>query len=98
MRSLLFLFSLIPTVILAADTTSVHEYHLNNGLKVIVKEDHRSAVVFSSVWYKVGSSYEPRGITGISHALEHMMFRGTSNMVQTNLLKLSTPMAGHKMP
>ncbi len=50
---------------------------LANGLKVLVKEDHRSPVVVSQVWYKVGSSYEPGGITGISHMLEHMMFKGT---------------------
>jgi len=55
----------------------VHEYQLPNGLKLIVKEDHRAPVVISQVWYKVGSSYEHNGITGISHALEHMMFRGT---------------------
>lgn len=56
---------------------SVHEYHLKNGLTVLVKEDHRAPVVISEIWYKVGSSDEPNGITGISHALEHMMFRGT---------------------
>lgn len=53
------------------------EHVLANGLKVLVKEDHRSPVVVSQVWYKVGSSYEPGGITGISHMLEHMMFKGT---------------------
>jgi len=55
----------------------VAEHTLSNGLKVLVKEDHRSPVVVSQVWYKVGSSYEPGGITGISHMLEHMMFKGT---------------------
>lgn len=55
----------------------VAEKVLANGLKVVVKEDHRSPVVVSQVWYKVGSSYEPGGITGISHMLEHMMFKGT---------------------
>jgi zinc protease len=55
----------------------VHEYSLKNGLKLLVKEDHRAPVVVSQVWYKVGSSYEHDGITGISHALEHMMFKGT---------------------
>jgi zinc protease len=55
----------------------VHEYSLDNGLKIYVKEDHRAPVVASMVWYKVGSSYEYDGITGISHALEHMMFKGT---------------------
>jgi len=57
--------------------TPVAEKILANGLKVLVKEDHRSPVVVSQVWYKVGSSYEPGGITGISHMLEHMMFKGT---------------------
>ena len=57
--------------------TKVSEHVLGNGLKVLVKEDHRSPVVVSQVWYKVGSSYEPGGITGISHMLEHMMFKGT---------------------
>ena len=55
----------------------VHEFTLDNGLKLLVKEDHRAPVVVSQVWYKVGSSYEPEGMTGISHALEHMMFKGT---------------------
>ncbi len=55
----------------------VYEYQLDNGLKVLVKEDHRAPVVVSQVWYKVGSSYEHDGITGVSHALEHMMFKGT---------------------
>jgi len=58
-----------------ADT---HEFMLRNGMKVIVKEDHRAPVVVQQVWYKVGSSYEHGGITGISHVLEHMMFKGTS--------------------
>ncbi|MCC9000697.1 MAG: insulinase family protein [Candidatus Contendobacter sp.] len=57
--------------------TPVHEFTLNNGLKVLVREDHRAPVVVSQVWYKVGSSYEPSGLTGISHLLEHMMFKGT---------------------
>ncbi len=56
---------------------SVHEYRLANGMKVLVKEDHRAPVVVSQVWYKVGSSYEHDGITGVSHTLEHMMFKGT---------------------
>lgn len=56
---------------------AVSEHQLGNGLKVLVKQDHRSPIVVSQVWYKVGSSYEPDGITGISHMLEHMMFKGT---------------------
>lgn len=55
----------------------VQETVLDNGLKVIVKEDHRAPIVTSQVWYKVGSSYEYGGLTGVSHVLEHMMFKGT---------------------
>lgn len=64
---------LIPSY--AASPT--HEYTLKNGLRVLVKENHRAPIVISQIWYKVGSAYEPAGITGISHALEHMMFKGT---------------------
>jgi len=56
----------------------VKSYMLDNGMKILVKEDHRSPVVVSQVWYKVGGSYEHQGITGVSHALEHMMFKGTT--------------------
>jgi len=57
--------------------SSIKEKTLENGLKIIVKPDHRAPVVISQVWYKVGSSYETGGITGVSHVLEHMMFKGT---------------------
>lgn len=53
------------------------EYHFDNGMKLIVKENHNAPVVVSQIWYKVGSSYEHSGITGVAHALEHMMFKGT---------------------
>ena len=55
----------------------VHEYNLENGLKLLVKEDRRAPVAVSQIWYRIGSSYEHDGITGISHVLEHMMFQGT---------------------
>ncbi|MBI3187431.1 MAG: insulinase family protein [Gammaproteobacteria bacterium] len=54
----------------------VYSYQLANGMDVLVKPDHRSPVVVSQVWYKVGGSYEQR-VTGVSHVLEHMMFKGT---------------------
>jgi zinc protease len=56
---------------------NTHERTLGNGLKVVVREDHRSPVVVAQVWYRVGGSYEPEGLTGISHVLEHMLFKGT---------------------
>ncbi len=70
-----FLFFSFPSAY--AGGSSPHEFMLDNGLKLIVKEDSRAPVVVSQVWYKVGSSYEYNGITGVSHVLEHMMFKGT---------------------
>ncbi len=67
---------LLPAIAVA----TVSEFQLDNGLKLFVKPDHRAPVVVSQVWYKVGSSYEWSGITGISHILEHMMFKGTKNL------------------
>jgi zinc protease len=73
---LLAICLLSPTV--AASTAEpTHEFLLGNGLKLIVQEDHRAPVAVVQIWYKVGSSYEYDGITGVSHALEHMMFKGT---------------------
>ncbi|OGW40275.1 MAG: peptidase M16 [Nitrospirae bacterium GWD2_57_9] len=60
-----------------AQTMNVTEKMLSNGLKVLMKEDHRSPVVTFQVWYKVGSRNEKLGKTGMSHVLEHMMFKGT---------------------
>ncbi len=57
---------------------SVYEHKLKNGMKVLVNEDHRAPVVVSQVWYKVGASYEANGRTGLSHVLEHMMFKGSN--------------------
>lgn len=65
----------VPAVF--AQTLNVTEKVLPNGLKVLLKEDHKSPVVTFQVWYKVGSRNEKLGTTGISHLLEHMMFKGT---------------------
>jgi len=87
--STLRLFAAVTALLLLAACTApaprplqtaegtVHTHTLENGLRVVVKEDHRAPVVVSQIWYKVGSSYEHGGITGISHLLEHMMFKGT---------------------
>ena len=53
------------------------ETMLDNGMKVIVKEDRRAPSVVHMVWYKAGSMDEPEGVSGIAHMLEHMMFKGT---------------------
>jgi len=77
-----FFAALLLTVPLAAAGASpkVFERELDNGLKVLVKPDHRAPILTSQVWYKVGSSYEYGGLTGVSHVLEHMMFKGTEKL------------------
>jgi zinc protease len=55
----------------------VHEHRLDNGLRILVKEDHRAPVVVAMVWYNAGSMDEVTGTTGVAHVLEHMMFKGT---------------------
>jgi len=60
----------------AADT--VVAATLDNGLRVLLLEDHRSPIVTVQMWYRVGSRNELRGATGIAHFLEHLMFRGTA--------------------
>ncbi len=77
MKQVLILAAALAAAQPAAAVTDVHEFRLANGMKVIVKQDKRAPVVVSQVWYKVGSSYEHGGITGVSHTLEHMMFKGT---------------------
>ena len=76
------LFGLLwhPLTASAVSPPLVHSFTLDNGLKVIVHEDHRAAVVHSQLWYRVGSSYEPPGQSGLSHALEHMLFKGSSKL------------------
>ena len=60
-----------------AQDMRVTEKVLPNGLKVLLKEEHKAPVVTFQVWYKVGSRNEKLGTTGMSHLLEHMMFKGT---------------------
>ncbi|OGW38185.1 MAG: peptidase M16 [Nitrospirae bacterium GWC2_56_14] len=74
------LISLLSVSIAAmsfAQDLKVTEKVLPNGLKVLLKEEHKAPVVTFQVWYKVGSRNEKLGRTGVSHVLEHMMFKGT---------------------
>lgn len=61
-------------------TANTHEFLLSNGMKVIVKEDHRAPTVAHMVWYRAGSIDEVNGKTGVAHVLEHMMFKGTKKL------------------
>jgi zinc protease len=56
------------------------KYQLDNGLEVILHRNNNLPIVAVNIWYKVGSSYEKRGKTGLAHLFEHMMFQGSQNV------------------
>jgi zinc protease len=77
---LLFFGLLFTPPSVAGLQDQVFETVLPNGLKVILLENHKAPLVTFQVWYRVGSRNEPWGKTGISHVLEHMMFKGTQKI------------------
>lgn len=80
MRNFLFGVALLATGLQTAVGAEVFEKTLANGLKVIVREDHRAPVLVQQIWYKAGSMDELTGKTGVAHVLEHLMFKGTKSV------------------
>jgi len=71
-------------------STAVQEFTLDNGLKILFIEDHKIPLATFQIWYRVGSIDEPAGKSGMSHLLEHMMFKGTphyGSKVFSNLIQ-----------
>src|SRR5574337_166409 len=71
---------LAPGFVDAQVAARVKESALENGLKILLLEEHKAPVVTIHVWYRVGARNEQPGTTGLSHLLEHMMFKGTSKL------------------
>ena len=86
LRTTLGLFSLCAVLLLpagawaAADADNTFETTLANGMRVVVREDHRAPTAVQMVWYRVGSIDERDGVTGVAHVTEHMMFKGTPSV------------------
>jgi predicted Zn-dependent peptidase len=71
----------VPIPTLVKEVSIPHTtFRLNNGLTVIVHEDHKAPVASVAVWYNVGSKDEPKSKTGFAHLFEHLMFNGTENL------------------
>ena len=71
----------LPTsAALARDNEDVTHFTLNNGMEVVVVEDHRAPSVQQMVWYRAGSADEPKGSSGVAHFLEHLLFKATDKM------------------
>ncbi len=93
-----FLFLLFTQLAWAADKNpaDTHEFLLNNGLKLIVREDHRAPTVAHMVWYRAGSMDETNGRTGVAHVLEHMMFKGTDKVKAGEFSRLVAAVGGRE--
>ncbi|MDR9499410.1 MAG: pitrilysin family protein [Hydrogenovibrio sp.] len=74
----------------------ISTYELDNGMQVVVKPDHRSPVAVQQVWYKVGSNFEHSGRTGLSHMLEHMMFKGTESLAPGEFSDIVSKLGGQE--
>jgi zinc protease len=71
-------------------------FTLQNGLQVIVIQDHRTPVVTQMVWYKVGSADETPGKSGLAHFLEHLMFKGTAKHPEGEFSKTVLKVGGNE--
>lgn len=80
MKRILFLVLMLLVPRLASAEPPVTYFQLDNGMDVVVIEDHRVPVVTHMVWYRVGAADEPRGVSGVAHFLEHLMFKGTDEI------------------
>lgn len=87
------LFGVLMSPALWAQAEAV-QFRLDNGLRVVVQPDDRAPVVVTQLWYQVGSADEPPGLTGISHVLEHMMFKGTPTVPAGEFSRVVSHMGG----
>ena len=79
MRLIAAAFALAASAI-AAKAEEVTSFTLDNGMEVVVIEDHRAPVVVHMVWYRIGSADEPVGASGVAHYLEHLLFKATDKL------------------
>ncbi|SMX42209.1 M16 family metallopeptidase [Octadecabacter ascidiaceicola] len=77
MRLLAAALAVFATTTLAEEVTT---YQLDNGMDVVVIEDHRAPVVVHMLWYRAGSADEPVGSSGVAHYLEHLLFKATESV------------------
>lgn len=94
LRFIAFCLTILLTNSVNAQTANVSDFTLDNGMKIVVIEDHRTPVVTHMVWYRVGSSDEPLGKSGIAHFLEHLMFVGTDDIPEGEFSRIIENLGG----
>ena len=80
--------AMLPTAMLAETSGKVTDFMLDNGMQVVVVEDHRAPVVQHMLWYRAGSADEPKGSSGVAHFLEHLLFKATDKLEAGELSKV----------
>ncbi len=93
MAPLLMLASVQDTLS-AQPASRVAEFTLSNGMRGVVIPDNRAPVVTHMVWYRVGAADEPRGVSGIAHFLEHLMFKATEKIAAGEFSKIVSRLGG----
>lgn len=93
MALLMMLASTLQTVPAQAQPRA-SEFMLSNGMQVVVIPDHRAPVVTHMIWYKVGAADEPKGVSGIAHFLEHLMFKSTDKIAIGEFSKIISRLGG----
>jgi len=88
------MLSMTSHAVLAQSGPRADEFVLPNGMEVIVIPDHRSPVVTHMVWYRVGAADEPKGVSGIAHFLEHLMFKSTDKIPNGEFSKIVSRLGG----
>jgi zinc protease len=74
------MWGVLLALLVGGAQAAVTDVTLENGMRVLVHEDHRAPVMVSQVWYRAGAMDEFNGTTGVAHVLEHMMFKGTQSV------------------
>ncbi len=82
LRLMTMVLALLPVL---AQAQVVTDAVLDNGMEVVVIEDHRAPAVYHSVWYRTGAADEPPGASGAAHLLEHLMFKATGTLAPGEL-------------
>ena len=80
LRGLFAALTVMISPVLASADDLVTDFTLDNGMQVVVVEDHRAPVVQHMVWYRAGSADEPVGQSGVAHFLEHLLFKATDDL------------------
>ncbi|MFQ5519500.1 MAG: M16 family metallopeptidase, partial [Mariprofundus sp.] len=95
LRFLTLFFLFCTASISTALAGDIQEAHFNNGVKLVVEEDHSAPVAMVQIWLKVGGRDELPGKTGLAHVFEHMMFKGSKKLGPGEYSKRISAMGGN---